>query len=198
MSESDNQFHNISVTGGYANTRKGKRAENDYYATPPEAIQLLLNEGEEFHNVWENAVGGGHLADVLWKENILSRVSDIVDRGYPMTETIDFLEYDNPNSWDGDMVTNPPYKFLNQWIEKSLETIKEGRRVALFLPIRCLEGKTRRKIFDKYPLEKVYISSSRLEVGANGIFKRQGSAVAYGWFIWKKGNTESTILKWFN
>ena len=29
-------------------------------------------------------------------------------------------------------------------------------------------------------------------------FKKQGSAVAYAWYVWEKGYKGDTIVKWFN
>jgi len=75
--------------------------------------------------------------------------------------------------------------------------LNEGNKVAFLLPVRYLEGKQRKEIFKQNPPETIYISSSRIECGMNGIFKNE-SAVAYAWFIWKKGYIGETTLKWFN
>jgi len=32
----------------------------------------------------------------------------------------------------------------------------------------------------------------------NGNFAKNGSATAYGWYIWEKGYKGDTIIKWFN
>lgn len=48
----------------------------------------------------------------------------------------------------------------------------------------------------------IYVSSSRLLCAKNGEFQKMreggGSAVAYGWYIWKKGYQGETTVKWFN
>ncbi len=69
--------------------------------------------------------------------------------------------------------------------------------MAFFLPIRYLEGKARRKIFEKYPPKTVWASSSRIRIRKNGIFDL-GNAVAYCWIVWQKNYKGETILKWFN
>jgi hypothetical protein len=77
--------------------------------------------------------------------------------------------------------------------------LAEGRKLALFLPIRYLEGKERKRIFEKYPLKKVWVSSSRLKCAINGDFSGStNSAVCYAWFIWEKGWSGETKLGWFN
>jgi hypothetical protein len=80
---------------------------------------------------------------------------------------IDFLKYDK--TWHGDIVTNPPYKFAKEFIEKSMEVISEGNKVAMFLKIQFLEGKARKLLFAKYPPRTIYVSSSRLLCAKNAI-----------------------------
>lgn len=172
-----------------------ERQTHDYYATEPKALELLL-ELEPFNNVWECACGEGHLSEVLKKHNIHSKSSDLIDRGYG--EVFDFLSIEN-QGWDGDIVTNPPYKYVSEFIVKSLEIIKDGNKLALFLPIRYLEGKARKHIFLKTPPKTVYISSSRLNCANNGDFINfKSSTMAYSWIVWVKGFQGDTIIKWFN
>jgi hypothetical protein len=193
------------VTNGFANNNKHERADNDYYATEPKATELLL-QLEDFDNVWEICCGGGHMADVLLKHNILGRVSDIHDYGYRpifsdgkeiVPEIRDFLDYHW--GWDGDIITNPPYKYANQFIENAMLNLKDGRKLALFLPIRYTEGKARKILFAKYPPKKIWVSSGRLKCAINGNFKdMKGSAVSYAWFVWEKGYKGESKIGWFN
>ncbi|MGR8774221.1 NAD(P)-dependent oxidoreductase [Leuconostoc citreum] len=197
------------VTNGFANLSNHEREVNDYYATDPIAVKKLLEFGIPFTNVWENAVGGWHLADVLDENNLLSKASDIINRRPDyieknektiQTEVIDFLEYNNSESWNGDIITNPPYKYAKEWALKSIDAVTQGHYVALFLPIRYLEGKARRnELFDQFPPKFVFVSSSRIKAAMNGKFdEMKGSAVTYTWMIWQKGYNGPTILKWFN
>lgn len=72
----------------------------------------------------------------------------------------------------------------------------------MFLKVQFLEGKKRKKLFEKYPPKIIYVSSSRLLCAKNadfeGMIKGGGSAVAYAWFIWEKGYKDHPIIKWFN
>jgi len=197
------------TTNGFANLASTEREQNDYYATDPQAMDMLLEFGIPFERVWENAVGGWHLANVLENHYLLSKASDLIIRRpfedeaseeTIQTEVIDFLNYDKPNSWDGDIITNPPFKFAKDWAIKSIETVTDGHYVALFLPVRYLEGKARRiELFDKFPPKFVYVSSSRIKAAMNGNFDViKSSAVTYTWIIWQKGYTGETVLRWFN
>ena len=67
----------------------------------------------------------------------------------------------------------------------------------MFLKLQFLEGKERKKLFLSQPPKTVYVSSSRIECGMNGEFKKT-SAVAYCWYIWEKGYKGATEIKWFN
>ena len=58
------------------------REVNDYYATEPKAMELLLKRERFAENVWECACGGGHLARGLNMAGYKVRATDLVDRGY--------------------------------------------------------------------------------------------------------------------
>lgn len=178
------------------------REVNDYYATDPIAAKFLIElENFKDSDILEVACGEGHLSKVM-EENGLNVTSiDIVDRGYPGTIVLDFLS-DDINNWHGHIVTNPPYKDAQKFIEKSLSIIPEGRKVAMFLKLQFLEGKARKEFYKNNPPKTVYVSSSRIMCAKNGDFdtlkKSGGSAVAYAWFVWEKGFQGDTIIKWFN
>ena len=172
------------------------REINDYYATEPKALELLLDLENFSHNIWEPACGEGHLSKVLIQRNYNVRSSDLIDRGYG--EVLDFLKVNEPFS--GDIITNPPYKFAEEFIHKSLELINEGNKVALFMGIQFLEGKKRRLFFDNNPPKTIWVSSSRLNCAKNGDFSKykMNSARCYAWYIWEKGYKDETKIKWFN
>jgi len=172
------------------------REKNDYYATDPAAVRMLL-EMEEFSGpIWECACGEGHLSKVMIDYGYEVVSSDLIDRGYGTVQ--DFLDITNLET-DMNIITNPPYHVLDAWIEKGLNILQTGKKMALFLPIRYLEGKGRKALYLSSPPETVYISSSRIQCAMNGDFANQTSnAVAYGWFVWTKGFNGTTSLKWFN
>lgn len=184
------------ATLGARNYALEERETNDYYATEPKALELLLKEEKFSENIWECACGEGHLSKVLKNHGHKVFSTDLIDRGYGLGG-IDFLQWDSP--YDGDIITNPPYRYALEFVEKALEVVTDGHKVAMFLKLQFLEGKARRAFFEKSPPRTIYVSSSRLLCAINGDFNRNSSsAVTYAWFIWKKGNTEAPIIKWFN
>ena len=69
----------IFVCNGASNHSDDDRQVDDYYATEPKAIELLL-EREEFSSViWECACGGGHMADALKMGGYHVVSTDLVD-----------------------------------------------------------------------------------------------------------------------
>ena len=63
----------------------------------------------------------------------------------------------------------------------------------MFLKVQFLEGKARRKLFEKYPPKCVYVSSSRILCAKNAMFdekRADGSAVAYACLNLKRDTKE--------
>ena len=189
--------YSVHTCNGTRNFAKNVREIHDYYATDPIAAHYLLKLEPDLNNIWECACGEGHLAKVFASENKLGHASDLIDRGYGISG-MDFLK-NLPHSWNGDIVTNPPYKYALEFTEQALKIIPEGCKVCMFLKLTFLEGKARKNFFEKYPPKVVYVSSSRIACVMNGAFDKPfSSAVAYGWFVWEKGYKGQTLVKWFN
>ena len=180
-----------------------EREEHDFYATDPKTIDDLLKYETFDKNIWECAVGQGHLAERLKQYGHNVKCSDLINRGYPGTEVIDFLT--EGSTFNGDIITNPPYKYCNEFILNSLNRIPNGHKVAMFLKLTTLEGKKRyEEIYSKYPPKTIYVYVSRASCAKNGDFNRRKnkgeyhSAVCYAWFVWVKGEYKGTELKWIN
>jgi hypothetical protein len=183
-------------TIGASNHCDEERADKDYYATEPAATEWLCKLEQFSKFILEPSCGEGHMSEVLKRHgyNVVSR--DLADRGYG--EVADFLSDDNTR-WDGDIVTNPPYAFAQQFVEKTLAIIPTGRKVAMFLKLTFLEGKGRAKMFETTPPIRVWVSRSRLKCAKNGDFEHSpGSATCYAWFVWEKGFAGHPEIRWFN
>jgi len=160
-------------------------------------MSLLLEQETFSHYIWEPACGEGHLSKVLIDHGYDVFSSDLVYRGFGDGQ-IDFLTFTDSNL-DVDIITNPPYKYAAEFVEKAMETIGDGHKVAMFLKLTFLEGKKRRDLFERYPPKTIYVSSSRLICALNGDFDNtKSSAVAYAWFVWEKGYEGAPIIRWIN
>lgn len=184
---------------GASNHSEKERETNDFYATDPHTLEIFLEklkeDGIELHNrIWECACGQGHLSKILTDKNYTVVSSDLINRGYGVSG-IDFLKADK--EWNGDILTNPPYKYAKEFIEKAIELVTTGKYVIMLLKIQFLEGKDRYKLFLKTPPKYVYINSSRQTCYINGdMSKKMSSPSCYCWFIWKKGWYGEPIIRW--
>ena len=185
----------IYKTIGASNHSETERQKDDYYATHPDVTEWLTKIVNLSDNIWECACGEGHISKVLEQKGHTVKSTDLIDRGYG-TGGIDFLQ--QTEMFDGDIVTNPPYKYAEEFVYKALELIPEGRKVIMLLKLQFLEGKSRRKLYDKYPPKEVWVTSSRIKCGMNGNFDIGNSAMAYAWYVWEKGYKGDPIIKWFN
>lgn len=185
------------ITLGASNhAKKDNREENDYYATEPIAGHLLLEVEPDLNNIWECACGEGHLAQVFDEAGKLGKATDLINRGYGEIE--DFL-INTDLYHNGDIVTNPPFKYAQEFVENALARVDVGRKVCMFLKLLFLESKGRKELFTKHPPKVIYVSSSRINCAKGGDFvKYTTKAIAYAWYVWVKGYKGETIIKWIN
>lgn len=185
----------IYTTLGASNHCKEEREINDFYATDPSTIDDLLQYEQFDGTVWEPAAGMGHLTDALRSKGIEVEESDILDRSNRGFKILDFYK---TNLCLGDnIITNPPYSKALDFVKRALDKIKPGKKIAMFLKLTFLESQSRKKFFQNYPPETVYVYSARKGCGKNGEFKTTDSkAIAYAWFVWKKDVYNNPVIKW--
>lgn len=175
---------NSMRTLGSTSITKADREENDFYATEPKAVELLLAEETFANNILEPCCGKKHITNVLESAGYTVKSSDLIDRGVGA----DIQDFFKITDWDGDIISNPPYKNALDFVKHSLEIVKDGSKVAMFLKILFLEGKTRKEFFLENPPKVIYVASGRLNCAKNAEFdKYPSSAVCYAWFVWEKG-----------
>lgn len=198
MKDFTRNYKSIYTTLGASNHSSTERQPDDYYATDPKAVELLLEKENFSNNIWECACGEGHISKVLLTRGYNVRSTDLIYRGFGEENPLDFLKTENTDL-ELNIITNPPYKFAQQFVEKAITSIADGFKVAMFLKLQFLEGKSRKQMFKKYPPKIIYVSSSRLKCAINGNFEKLGSsAVAYAWYVWEKGYSGNTVIDWIN
>ena len=187
----------VFKTLGSSNHTPDERAQFDYYATDPQAVEMLLALEPFAPVIWEPACGEGHISKVLAAHGYEVISTDLIYRGFGEPEPMDFLTETFPD-FEGDIITNPPYSAGLEFVKRALETVRPGGKVAMFLKVQFLEGKRRGELFSKSPPRTVYISRSRLACAKNGDFTHTENAIAYAWYVWEKGFTGDPVIKWFN
>jgi|TARA_B100000282_G_scaffold285452_1_gene250972 hypothetical protein len=189
--------NNLTQIGSSAHS-SNEREINDFYQTPSYAVENFLDcfvnrDGNQINlHVWEPSCGLGAISEVLKQHGHIVTSTDFIDRGYGQQK--DFLIC-NENIGKGDIITNPPFKIIKEYLEKALSLLEDGQQLILLMRLLCLEGQTRNKIFQQYPIKYVYIHTSRIacsKPNATSI----AAAMAYAWFVWEKGYKGDTIIKW--
>ena len=172
------------------------RVDNDFYATPPESTIALL-EREVFEGVvLEPACGAGHISEVLKSYGYETISTDLVDRDYGVGG-VDFLNTEFKKV--DNVVTNPPFKYAKEFIEKALEV--SNKKVAMFCKIQLLEGVSRQEMFMNTPLKTVYVFSKRQNPFRNGSpvdenGKKWSSTMCFAWFVWEHGYEGKPTIEW--
>jgi len=178
---------------------KEERQIRDYYATDPNALRKFIEAFKADGNslapkVWECASGEGNLSKVLQEEAHDVFESDIYD--YGNNKVGDFLKTEL--YWDGDILTNPPYKKAKDFVQHALTTVTDGRQVIMLLRIQFLESKGRHEWFKNSPPKFVYVHSSRIKIWKdNDQAKYPGTQpLCYAWYVWEKGFEGQTTIQW--
>lgn len=181
-----------------------ERHPDDYYATDPYAITKAIPAFQEIglsRKVWECACGEGHLAKELQRYGYFVKCSDIVDRGYG--EVMDFLSTNL--RWDGDILTNPPFKYASRFVEHAMNCITNGHLAVFFLKVQFLETRKRAVLFKKCGLKYLIVNSERVCCAKNGdfdvYFKQsknggyRGGTQVFCWFVFQKGFVGEPVVK---
>lgn len=187
---------------GMSTTRD--RVEDDFYATPENAVRAILDKEKLNGSILEPAAGQGHISKILKEYYPYSEIvsTDLVERdckfGIDVEPNIDFLTYNFNRKFDN-IITNPPFKIAKEFIERALELSND--KVIMFAKVQLLEGQDRRKMWEDTPLKSVYVFSKRVnpmrngsEVDENG--KPWSSTMCFAWFVWEKGYEDEPVVRW--
>ena len=165
------------------------RVKNDFYPTPPEATQALLDREKFTGNVYECACGNGALSEVLIENGYDVFSSDLIDRGYGKTG-VDFLK---SNKKFDNIITNPPFNLSTEFTIKAFELA--NNKVAMLNKLSFLEGiKRREKVFNEKKLEKVLVFSRRINfIKFTG---KTNGLMAFAWFVFNKDYQGLPQIDW--
>ena len=171
----------------------GSAHGDDFYASPPEAIEALCGVERFDGPIWEPACGDGAISKVLTAHGYDVVSTDLVERGYGQGR-IDFLmEYESraPN-----IVTNPPYKLAEQFVRHSLK-LTTGK-VAFLMRLVWLEGQARGRLFKTTPLAKVWVFSGRIPRMHRHDYEgpRTTSTIAFAWFVFDHAYVGEPTIGW--
>ena len=167
------------------------RVENDFYPTPTNATQELLDRQKFVGKIWECACGNGAMSEVMQDNGYDVYSTDLIDRGYGISN-VDFLTQTTPYD---NIVTNPPFNLATEFTLKALE-LSRGK-VVMLSKISYLEGIGRReKIFNQKKLEKVLVFSRRVPFKKANSDTLASGLMAFGWFIYDVNYNGLPTIDW--
>lgn len=164
----------------------------DDFPTPPWATRALMETilsdksiGYDIYRstVWEPACGRGYMAKPLAQYFKSVIATDIEDYGWRGQDgVVDFLSDDfTPAECDW-IITNPPYKGAQGFIERG---IKMRKNVAVLVRTAFVEGVGRyNKLFRDTPPDIIAQFSERVPMVKGRLDKNASTATAYCWLIW--------------
>lgn len=163
------------------------RQHADWYPTPAEVTQVLLDRVTFEGKISEPCCGDGSLARVLEARGYEVVGTDLHDRGYGVGhgKAFDILKMKTlpaPN-----IVTNPPFNIAGEIIEQIM--VLKPEKMALLLKASFWHAKTRRRLFNAYPPSKIIALTWRPDFLG---LKRPTMEVI--WCVWEKGSNMTEYL----
>jgi hypothetical protein len=173
---------------------------NDLYQTPPEAVRALLKAESLPRTIWEPACGPGSIARTLRAAGHVVYATDLVDYKSPDQDMSrwDFLNERQAPIGVEAIVTNPPFKNADEFVEHSLKLCP---KVYMLLRLSFLEGgtksKARRAILDGGRLAKVMPFANRLPMMHRDGYEgpKEGSKMVFAWFVWNEAHTGDATIR---
>jgi|SRR5580765_7366542 hypothetical protein len=175
-----------SATGSKRHSLSDRK--DDLYETPDAAIEALLRVEKLPHHIWEPACGRGRITNILRARGHTVWSTDLNAYGCEGSESrIDFL-MEHQRRFDVEaIVTNPPFKLAEQFVEHALYHCP---RVIMLLRLAFYESARRSHILENCGLARIHVFRKRLPFmhrdGWQG--KRAQSGIAFAWFVWDRAS----------
>ena len=172
----------------------------DWYSTDINTLKALLQRlvMDNIHlskKVLEPCCGNGIISEELIKTNHTVGSYDLYDRGYGNVGQDFFKTLKIPNKTD--ILTNPPYEIAQKFIRHALNILHNNRMCILLLKTQFLEDSDNKEFFESYPPKYIYMFNERQSCYINGdLTKKVGGPSRYAWFIWEKGYSGDSIIRW--
>ena len=174
----------------------------DDYPTPRWAVRALCEKvlwkspNQLNYDCWEPACGRGHMAETLKEYFEKVYTTDVHDYGYGGVE--DFLWERNPGTKVAWIVTNPPFRLAEKFIQQAHRHARRG--VAMLVRTSFLESVGRyNNIFKVNPPTEVAQFVERVPMVKGRYDPKAVTATSYCWMIWDKVEERSplsTNLTW--
>lgn len=166
----------------------GTRKENDFYPTPDNAIDVILDRVKFDGLVWEPSCGNGAISNKLISRGYTVKSTDLFDQGYGEAGR-DFLM---ESEIEDNIMTNPPFSISTPYVLHALTLAR--KQVLILNKLTFLEGKKRRdQLFSQNKLKNIYVFGERLQFDQS---KKGGGVMAFAWFLFDNEYNGSPTLEW--
>ena len=171
----------------------------DSFPTPPWATRTFLENtlggkaALSDMTCLEPACGQGHMSKVLKEYFNSVDSSDIHNYGYGAVSDFTKTAFE-PDSYDW-VITNPPFKLAENFIDLSLKIARHG--VAMLTRTVFIESKGRfERLFSQNPPSSFAQYVERVPMVKGRLDRKASTATGYGWLIWDKQKLGQTYLEW--
>jgi hypothetical protein len=167
---------------------------HDCYTTPAVAVEALLRVERLPHRIWEPCAGRGAIVEVLRAHEHEVLAADLIDYGIPgQAHGRGFLlERKAPDGIEC-IVTNPPFKLAQQFVEHALELCP---LVVMLLRLAFLESERRCGILEGRGLARVHVFRKRLPMMHRDSWsgRKANSGMAFAFFSWVRNHRGPTTI----
>ncbi len=175
------------------------KESRDNFPTPPWATRALIHhvlgspDMVQGMDCLEPACGAGHMSKVLWEYFSHVASSDLHPYGYG--EVADFLEAEHLSQSVDWVITNPPFKLAEEFVQKSLTIARQG--VAILARTVFIESVGRyERLFSINPPSKFAQFTERVAMVKGRLDPKASTATGYGWIVWEKNVSGPPQLVW--
>jgi len=170
----------------------------DDFPTPPWATRALIEHLIGADNVralscLEPACGRGYMAKPL--AEYFGKVDAADAYHYGFGPVRDFLTYPYEAKSHDWVITNPPFRLAEEFIERALVVARKG--VAILARTVFLESVGRyENIFSEQPPSIFAQFSERVPMVKGRVDPKASTATGYAWFIWRMNDAGAPRLAW--
>jgi hypothetical protein len=133
------------------------------------------------------AAGRGYMVQAVREKGVICNGYDIKDykAGYPVR---DFIDGSNDCGSYDVLITNPPYKLGNAFVERALEEAAHG--VAILARTLWAEGgrdhaqSRYHRIFHRHPPNIIAIFCGRIPFAKGRVVRKKSMFISHSWFWW--------------
>lgn len=168
--------------------RTEPKDSRDDFPTPPWATRALmehvLSGRDEVGTMTclEPACGRGFMSEPLGEYFARVESSDAFPYGYAKVR--DFLDYPLEVATHDWVITNPPFRLAEEFVDRSLKVARKG--VAILARTVFLESIGRyESIFSKHPPSVFAQFVERVPMVKGRVDRSASTATGYAWFVWR-------------